>query len=233
MDKEEPLFHACRVLFGNDIQLSSDFLRYLQEEGVISAFRKRAMDVHPDRALISGFSVRECQEEFFTLQTASETLRQYIASREIFSRASTSGTNQQSRSPLQPTDLPEEKLLFGRFLYRMGIIEWRQIIKALNWQKSGRPRIGELGISLGYLNRNAVVTILKSSVNVGVFGVTAQAMGFLTGDEVRELLLRQKRQEKKIGQFFVEKGFFSKRDLAALLWQCKAHNRRVARLNER
>ncbi len=233
MHRDDQLFHACRVLFGSDIQLSRDFLRYLQEEGVISAFRKKAMSVHPDRTLISGISVQKSQEEFITLQAACETLRQYIASREIFSRASTSGTNQQSRSPLQPTDLPEDKLLFGRFLYRMGIIEWRQIIKALTWQKSGRPRIGELGISLGYLDRNAVVTILKSSVNFEVFGVTAQTMGFLTGEEVRELLLRQKRQEKKIGQFFVEKGLLSKRDLATLLWQCKAHNRRVARLNER
>ncbi len=181
MEQEDLLFEACRILFGHDIELSRGFLRYLQDEGVISAFRKRAMEVHPDRAFVSGLSVQRCQDEFVSLKLAYETLRQHIASRKTFSRRSdTFSAGQRDRSFLQPNGLPREKLLFGRFLYRMGIIEWRQLIMALTWQKSGRPRIGELGISLGYLDRNSVVTILKNSARVGAFGVTAQNMGFLT-----------------------------------------------------
>lgn len=232
MEREDHLFEACRILFGNDIELSREFLCYLQDEGVTSAFRKRALEVHPDKALISGFSVKKCQDDFVALQFACETLRQYIASREILSHVVTSPAGNQNKSYLYPTVLPEEKLLFGRFLYRMGIIEWRQLIMALTWQKSGRPRIGELGISLGYLDRNSVITILKNSIKVGAFGVTAYKMGFLTADEVRDLLLRQKRQEKKIGQFFIEKGLLSRRDLVELLRQCKAHNLRVEMLNQ-
>jgi hypothetical protein len=232
LEREDRLFEACRILFGNDIELSREFLCYLREEGVISAFRKRAMEVHPDRALISGVSVKRCQDEFVELKLACETLRQHIASRDILARIDTSSINRQNKAYLHPTDLPEEKLLFGRFLYRKGIIEWRQLIKALSWQKSGRPRIGELGISRGYLDRNAVLTILKNSIKVGAFGVTAQNMGLLSGDQVRELLLRQKRQEKKIGQFFVENGLLSQRDLTLLLWQCKSHNRRIEQVDE-
>lgn len=233
MEREDRLFEACRVLFGNDIELSREFLCYMQDEGVTSAFRKRAMEVHPDKALISGFSVKRCQDEFVALQFACETLRQYIASREIRSHDATSAAGKPYKSYLHPTVLPEEKLLFGRFLYRMGIIQWRQLIMALTWQKSGRPRIGELGISLGYLDRNSVGIILKNSIKVGAFGVTAYKMGFLTADEVRDLLLRQKRQEKKIGQFFVEKGLLSRSDLVVLLRQCQEHNRRVERLYDR
>jgi len=233
LDRDDRLLEACRILFGKDIELSREFLSYIQNEGVTSAFRKKAMEVHPDRAHVSGLSMQRCSEEFLALQIACETLRGHIASREILSRVASSSAKQQNRSYSQPNDLPEEKLLFGRFLYRMGLIEWRQLIKALTWQKAGRPRIGELGISLGYLDRNSVVAILKNSINCGAFGVTAQNMGFLTEDKVRELLLRQKRQEKKIGQFFIENGPLTQRDLVVLLWQCKAHNRRVERLKEK
>ncbi|SHO43438.1 J domain-containing protein [Desulfopila aestuarii] len=233
MEKEDRLFEACRVLFGHEIELSREFLCYLRDEGVTSAFRKKAMEVHPDRALISGFSKQQCQDEFVSLQTACQVLRQHIASRNNTPRREISPAKQEGCQYFQPRGLPEERLLFGRFLYRMGVIEWRQLLMALTWQKSGRPRIGELGISLGYLDRNAVVAILKKSIKTGYFGTTAQNMGFLTAVEVRELLLRQKRQEKKIGQFFVEKGLLSRRELSILLGQCKAHNRQIELLYER
>jgi hypothetical protein len=233
LEREDRLFEACRILFGNEVELSREFLCYLQDEGVTSAFRKRAMQVHPDKAMVSGLSLQRCQDEFVSLQFACETLRRHIASREIRCRTFVSSARVSTKPIVYPADLPEEKLLFGRFLYRMGIIQWRQLITALAWQKSDRPRIGELGISLGYLDRQDVVTILRNSVRVGAFGVTAQHMGFLTGREVRELLLRQKRQEKKIGQFFVEKGLLSRKELMVLLGQCWAHNRRVERLYQR
>ncbi|WP_143170887.1 J domain-containing protein [Desulfopila aestuarii] len=233
MEKEDRLFEACRVLFGHEIELSREFLCYLQDEGVTSAFRKKAMEVHPDRALISGFSKQHCQDEFVSLQTACHVLRRHIASRNNPPRREIYSAKPQDNQYLQPNDLPAEKLLFGRFLYRMGVIEWRQLLMALTWQKSGRPRIGELGISLGFLDRNSVVAILKKSVKTGPFGVTAQGMGFLTASEVHELLLRQKRQEKKIGQFFVEKGLLSTRELSILLGKCKAHNRQIELLYER
>jgi hypothetical protein len=43
------LYHACRILFGTELQCSPEFLDYLQISGVKSAFRRRAMETHPDR----------------------------------------------------------------------------------------------------------------------------------------------------------------------------------------
>ena len=235
LETEDRLFEACRVLFGPEIELSREFLYYLQDEGVTSAFRKKALVVHPDRGHISGLSQRQCQDDFFSLQTACQILREHIASRRTLPRREKNSIRQRNSAFLQPqpTDLPEEKLLFGRFLYRMGVINWHQLLMAITWQKSGRPRIGELGIRLGYLDRNDVLAVLKRSVKIGSFGVTAQCMGVLSESEVRELLLRQKRQEKKIGQFFVEKGLLSRRELLILLGQCRAHNRQIELLYER
>lgn len=227
MERDDRLFEACRVLFGNEIEISKEFLSYIQEKGVTGAFRKRAMEVHPDRAVVSGLSIEKCREEFATLQIACETLRQHIATREIFSRVGASPPKFSKNFHVQASGLPAEKLLFGRFLYRMGIIQWRQLIMALTWQKSGRPKIGELGIKMGYLDRNSVLMILKNSVKARAFGATAYEMGFLTVNEVRDLLRRQKRQEKKIGQFFIEQGLLNDRQLQELLRQCKQHNRWV------
>lgn len=233
MEREDRLFEACRVLFGNEIELSKEFFAYIQEKGVTSAFRKRAMEVHPDRVLVSGLSIKRCKEEFASLQIACEILRQHIAAREILSRGRASSPRFSNKFQFQPSRLPAEKLLFGRFLYRMGIIQWSQLIMALTWQKSGRPKIGELGIKMGYLDRNAVIMILKNSVKSRAFGATAYEMGFLTVEEVRDLLRRQKRQEKKIGQFFIEKSLLNNMQLQELLRQCKQHNRWVESITER
>lgn len=188
--------------------------------------------MHPDRALVSGLSLQSCREEFTALQGARTSLQEYIAAREYCSLRVTDFNKALKIKDMPPAALPEEKLLFGRFLYRLGIIDWRQLIMALAWQKSGRPRIGELGVKMGYLNRHAVLMILKKSVRTGAFGITAHKMGLLSAEQVRQLLLQQKRQQKKIGRFFVENGLLNSRQLTDLLSQCQQHNRRIERIRE-
>ncbi len=63
------------------------------------------------------------------------------------------------------------------------------------------------------------------------FGLTAQNMGLLTTDEVRTLLLRQKLQQKKIGQFFLKNGILSNTELRILLDQCRVHNLEIKRIS--
>lgn len=233
LKREERLLKACRLLFGNEIEISQEFLAYIQEKGVTSAFKKRAMEVHPDRTLASGLPVTKCRKEFAALQIAYETLLQHITSREFHSRATASPQKTSSQIHFHPSGLPANKLLFGRFLYRMGIIEWRQLIMALTWQKSGRPKIGELGVKMGYLDRNSVLMILKNQSKTNLFGVRAYEMGVLTRDEVRDLLQRQKLQEKRIGLFFIEQGLLNSMQLQELLQQCKQHNRWVESITDR
>ncbi len=232
MNRESELFEACRILFGSDIQPSSGFLNYLREEGITAAFRKRAMEIHPDKALLSGFSLKKCQEEFILLQSACQTLRQHIGTRNIKVLKKQFNTGQK-KTTLYNVSLPDRELLFGRFLYHGGIIQWRQLIQALAWQKSGRLKIGELGVSLGYLDRNSVGIILNHSKRKRTFGLTAWKLGLLTRAEVRYLLLRQKRQQKKIGQFFVENGVLNNLELGILLRKCKQHNSQIKTIAEK
>lgn len=230
-NEEETLFEACRVLFGSDMIPSRDFLMYLQEQGIASAFRKRAMDIHPDKVSLSGLSKAQSQQEFISLQIACKTLRQYIATHQQ-NPAITTSENIQSNTPPHSIVLPEIPLPFGRFLYHMGLIQWRQIIQALTWQKSGRLKIGELGVRMGYLDRRSIALILRNSVVSKSFGLTAFNMGFLTKEEVRTLLLRQKLQQKKIGQFFLQNGVLTSTELKILLEQCREHNFEIKRISE-
>lgn len=233
MNRENDLFMACQILFGSDIVPSRGFLEYLLEEGITSAFRKRAMEIHPDKALLAGLSQEKCQQEFVALQNACETLREHVASRHVKQQKILYPQRVKEEIPPINKLLPEKKLLFGRFLYHAGIIQWRQLIYALAWQKSTRLKIGELAIQMGYLERNSIGIILKNLGQNSSFGLTALELGLLTRAEVKALLFRQRCQQKRLGQFFVEDKILSNVELDVLLGQCKHHNRQVQLIMKR
>ena len=228
MENEKDLFAACRLLFGEEIVISWEFLGYLREEGIAGAFRKKSLELHPDRSLFSGLSSAEAQSQFVLLQNSCQILRQYVNARQA--RCSTAHLNEESGTKsdrVYGKVLPEKQLLFGRFLYHTGLIDFQQIVQALAWQKSGRRRIGELAVTLGYLKQSSVKVILNRSHGKRKFGLTAWELGLLSQDEIQKLLQYQRRQQKKIGQFFVEQGVINRVELKILLSRWKAHNRQV------
>lgn len=213
MNNERELFAACRLLFGEEIELSSGFLSYLREEGIAGAFRKKALEFHPDRALLFGLSQREAQAAFVSLQDACRILRQHVSARQA--------------QPQAGNVLPEKQLLFGRFLYHAGIVDYRQIVQALAWQKSGRLKIGELAVRLGYLKLDSIKVVLNASHGTKRFGLTAWELGLLEKGEIEKLLRHQRHQQKKIGQFFVEQGVVNRIELEVLLSRWREHNKQV------
>ena len=145
MEREDSLFEACRVLFGNDIELSREFLCYLREKGVTSAFRKRAKEVHPDKALISGFSLQRCQKEFVALQLACDTLRQYIASREIRSHIAASAAEKPNKSLCIPLSCLKRNFFLDDFF-----IVWVSFSGvSYLWRSPGRDPVGQGLVSWG------------------------------------------------------------------------------------
>ncbi|MBW2690389.1 MAG: hypothetical protein JRC99_10725, partial [Deltaproteobacteria bacterium] len=62
---ETALFSACRTLFGKEVSLSREFLKYLQPSGAKTAFRSQAKAHHPDAHASSSIQVRKQQTENF------------------------------------------------------------------------------------------------------------------------------------------------------------------------
>ncbi len=120
--------------------------------------------------------------------------------------------------------IPERELLFGHYLYYSGLVNWQTIIKALVWQRSRRPRIGEIGCSYGWLTSKDILHILKSRSLTDPFGKSAVEQGFLTDNQLRLLVFQQKRLQKKFGEYFLENNLITARQMNLLIRQFKTHN---------
>jgi hypothetical protein len=297
----QELFDACQILFGTELELSNEFLDYIQESGLKSAYRKKAFETHPDTIIGQDKpdNIKNCADMFLQVQQAYENLTKFIDARSKglyrpvdtnFSRTdnyrktsykykrkqktkknpraakSTSQAQQATQNPynfntqkrktssfknskhknsrdyskerktrnkcneqntvdcLYKGDIPNRKLLLGHYLYYSGLINWRTIIQALVWQRLQRPKIGELGSRLGWLKTKDIIKILKQRQATVPFGKTAIDLGLLTPQQLNMLIFRQKRLQKKFGEFFLEKNILSAEKLAELIIKCEEHN---------
>ena len=137
--------------------------------------------------------------------------------------------------PLDPKSLykgpvPTCHLLFGRYLYYTGIINLHTIGQALIWQRSQRPRLGEIGRRMGWLNEQDTLKILQSRRDRQLFGELALRLGILTREQLHFILLHQKKLQKRIGQYFVAKNYWTRLMLEEYISAHRTHNSRVQNL---
>ncbi|MDP2753082.1 MAG: DnaJ domain-containing protein, partial [Nitrospirota bacterium] len=80
---EKELFRSCEIIFGPELTISREFLDYLQLSGIKSAYRKRAMETHPDRAVLENERVqRQRHDLFHSVQEAYENLTTFLDAKE-------------------------------------------------------------------------------------------------------------------------------------------------------
>ncbi|MFA6284108.1 MAG: DnaJ domain-containing protein [Desulfurivibrionaceae bacterium] len=279
---EKELFRSCEIIFGPELTISREFLDYLQISGIKSAYRKRAMETHPDRAALENEGVqRQRHDLFHSVQEAYENLITFLDAKEkgfclppparqphprtqpsrpapakpqrpqqARANQTASGprpharANTQTKADFRTTasqpsmfwdteslyqgPLPNRRLLLGHFLYYSGLINWRTIIQALIWQRTERPRLGEIGQRFGLLNAEDVVHILRNRPTLQPFGQTAMDMGLLSQPQLQMLVAHQKRLQKKFGEFFLEKQILEPNELRVLLQQYQEHNASIS-----
>jgi hypothetical protein len=277
--EERQLLRSCEILFGAHLNISWEFLEYLQLSGLKGAYRRRALETHPDRLIRDNLPTGTgCNENFHRVRQAYEQLFRYLkikenhplgtegrppttaapsppgqgnpsctgpgngtewsagkgVPRQPYSRPTVkpaAGSPLTRRAPeYSPTEnlycgpLPHRRLLFGHFLYYSGLANWRTITRILTWQRTERPRLGELGCRFGMLRQEDITCILRAKVPLQKFGQTASTLGILNNDQVRVLLVHQQRLQKKFGTILLEKNLIDSLELQGLLNQFEQHN---------
>jgi hypothetical protein len=219
-----------------------DFLKYLRLSGVKAAYRQKALETHPDRALIIGADPSSLIQKFRMTTDAYEKLRAFVTGIETVEVTLPYGHT--THSPCRPTPkprpkthtvfrddfffngmVPQRKLLFGQYLFYYGRVSWRTFISAITWQKLERPPIGRLAVINGLLSPIHVQEILRLRLQHEKFGQSAIRLGYLNRAQLLMILERQRRMQHLFGQYFLQKGVLTQSELFKCLVGQRSHNR--------
>jgi curved DNA-binding protein CbpA len=243
---ETILINACRTLFGHDVNLSRDFLDYLQPSGAKSAFRNQAKAHHPDGYARSSTQVRMQQtERFREIRQAYDLIIDFLEKRHKkygttpLRTPSPAATSHRGRSTARqrqaqkphawPITIPAIPLEFGMYSYYQGKITYQQLIEALVWQRRQRPTLGAIAQEWGWLSEAKVAQILGYRGYAVRFGKKALELGYLRPHQVDALLKHQRSLQKKIGQYFIDKGLLTEAEADQISQDLEDHNSQLGR----
>lgn len=233
---EKQLIQSCHILFGPEVNITPQFMGYLQPSGVKTAYRKLVMQTHPDRAYHLGVEETILEERFKEVHRAYELVFSYIQEpdRYVLTAPRSFCRAAKTSSPAPPRTgqhyyrgaIPPRRILLGQYLYYAGYISMRQMWDAVVWQRTRRPRIGDLACQLRWLDRDDIKHILRNRRHGELFGEFAQRTGLLSFYQLLVLVGRQKSLQPRIGSYFIERGILTTRKLDAVEEALKKHNRR-------
>lgn len=238
------VFEACSVLFGHDTKFSIDFLKYLQPSGVKAAYWKKAKETHPDMAITLGSNPDDLNLQFKEVNLAYELLNTAIKEGDqLLLRKKTTPKNKPKpdfRSKPKPQAdktrsndhfyngmIPRRELLIGQYLYYSGIISWRTLIDSIIWQRRNRPMLGKLASDWNILTNQEIQQVLNQRKFNEKFGEAAIRSGLFTPSQLMTLLGRQRRLQKPIGAFYIQKYLLHTRELERIVREQRQHNRKA------
>jgi hypothetical protein len=241
--------NACKALFGPDTRVSAAFLLSLKPNTIKTAFRKKAKETHPDLFTAHDPSVQRRQAEMFrVVNDAYDIMRRYCERRD---RARTIPTIRRARRPTPPSHppqpgrteqthsfrvddhgwlyqgvMPQRRLEIGRYLYYRGTIPYHVLLRALSWQMRQRPALGVIAKSWGWLNDDQIRIILGQRSVTSRFGQRALQLGMLSSYQARLLVAYQRTLQKKLGQYFIEHGHLTQKEMDQMVDDLNRHNAR-------
>ena len=232
---------ALRLLYGDQVMVRPEFLGQIDPVNLRNTFRKRAMELHPDRAKILGKSSDELSERFKDVQAAYEQIKKVLCSTgESFgdtardrrpsrrSRGEWAGGNPGSH--FWQAHIPHTRLLFGQFLYYNGLVTFNEMVSAITWQRQQRPNFGKIARMWSYLTSSQIETIIASRGSRETIGDAAVRLGYITPFQRDAVIGFQKWLQRPIGEYFQNNGILEEREITYLLGLLTKHNRKVDRM---
>lgn len=241
----QELYSACRVLFGGEVKVSAGFLNYLRLSGLKSAYRRKALETHPDRAAALSGNTLDMAEGFKALNEAYKRLSRYCENPSLFLAGEEVGppaarplcrgqgpagaAGRQEPPGRRPGSyhtgrMPASSQPLARFLYYSGAISYETLIASLVWQRMQRKLLGALAARSGWLSEKDALEIAVGRLTGEKFGECAVRRGLLTGPQVEALLGEQKRLPL-IGSYFCANGLLTPAELGDFLARQYSHNR--------
>ena len=197
-----------------------------------AAFRRQALRCHPDRAIALGRSSKELEKEFIAVTGAYNILAQFMVGRAAADRIeapadSNAGAHHTVADRHWAQPIPANVLKLGQFLFYSGRISWRTLIESLTWQRVQRPLFGQIILAWGYATPRDIRELLTYRHAHEPIGDAAVRMGVLTPKARDAVVGRQRGLQRRLGEYFVEKGILTQRELQELLLGQRLHNRRI------
>jgi hypothetical protein len=131
---------AARLVLGRDLGPG------VRRDELRRAFRRRALELHPDRAASLGREPADLTEEFRALCSAYELL--VAAATE---RGPAEGAAEPPPRARREGGLPPRPLRFAEYLYYSGRISWAELAEAIAWQRRAGRRIGHWFVERGLI----------------------------------------------------------------------------------
>ncbi len=253
---ETEVVRACQTLFGDHVDISRDFLYYVQPSGVKSAYRKKAKETHPDLFAGGPVHIQQKQTELFRgILQAYDVLNLFFKQREngawrpggirahsvrAQKQAAPKASSPDRASPGSGDEIyyhgpvPKRRLQIGQYLYYRGRITFGGLIKAVIWQRKQRPSFGDIAVQWGLLDSDGVKKIFDLCGKPRLFGEKAVELGLLSVFQVNTILLYQRSRQDRLGSFFVQNRILNQNDLERLVLDLNQHNAEIlARTTER
>lgn len=228
---------ALRILYGREISLTPVLLQNLDPERIKAIFRKRALELHPDRAVLLGKNPGEMGEAFKDVKLAYERILDLVrpsVEKIAKTNPTASGKKKQTR-PKKPGDnyweagIPQINLLFGQFLYYSGLITFHHLVSAVAWQRRQRPSFGSIAKMWGYMNERELRSIIYHRARGERIGETALRTGLLSSFQIAAVTGFQNWMQRPIGEYFSSEDILEPERILFLVEMLKTHNLQVRR----
>jgi hypothetical protein len=118
---------------------------------------------------------------------------------------------------------------FGDYLVELNIIQEQDLVRALEIQKTDKVPLGQLALQQGLIDNKALFRILSLQRKDGgrnqTFGQLAIQLGYLTEEQISELLEKQIHTNRLLGELLVSQGFVSQVGMIKALKKFRAANK--------
>lgn len=259
LELPESALQAWRILFGQAVPVTAERFRELKTGDLKAAFRARALETHPDRALALGVDPGILHHRFQRTVWAYESLKPLIGAvligdvppptprpqpasarqreeakpppppKAAYSSADRTRARQHQKLRFYSGPLPSRPLRFGEYLFYQRIISWQDLISSLVWQRQQRPMVGEIALQWRLLTPFDLQVVIRSRRTGELFGECAVRTGFINPFWLRVILHRQGQLQPRLGAFFLSRGLVRTAELEQLLTAQAEHNRQPGR----